>query len=236
MVLHPFITGTKEPEDCLVLIVDLQDSTKFYNAPDAEDSVRIYLNHVMKDLDQMIRGGFPDRSRAQSKSTKGAMPHPDHVKFLGDGFLFIWKTAKLKNRKKNLMTFIAHLISYQQKFEDTNNHFLKGDVNKAKLPTAIRYGMAGGHLRMFTVKGHPEIQEWLGPAINMASRLESYCKELGFLLHDIRILKRKDLEELGFAKLYARSIRGADGEVLVYVDHQAFSTLGKRSAMLFRGL
>lgn len=232
MILSPFVTGSKQPEECLVLIIDLQNSTEFYKVADAEASIRTYLNHLIADLDLIMRGGYPHKAGSAKRKASNGMPAPVSVKFMGDGFLVIWKSSKLK--KKALLTFIAHLMNYQQEFGEFNKRVLKEDVNKTGLPTGIRYGMTYGVLRMFKVKGHRTTTEWIGPAINMASRLQGYCKELGFLLHDIRSLTHKDLTALGFEKVMATKMRGAGGELPVYVDHMGFRGLGKETMKLFR--
>lgn len=231
MILSTFVAGNPHSVKCLVLSVDLQDSTPFYDQKDAEASILAYLNHLIVDLNTMLRGGYPGELQAKSKKKEDPMPAPLAVKFMGDGFLFIWKQSAVK--KKALMKFIANLQTYQNEFKAANNRAMMGDVNRAKLPKALRCGMAGGGLRRLKVKGHQSTEEWIGPAINFACRLQAYSNELKFLLHDVGVLTNAELERIGWMKVKAKKIKGTDGPLLVYGDHMRFSHMGTRTAELF---
>lgn len=230
MILSPFVAGNPHSVKCLVLSVDLQDSTPFYDQKDAEASILAYLNHLIGDLNTLLRGTYPGDQNTKSKKGE-PMPTPLAVKFMGDGFLFIWKQTTVK--KKALMGFIANLQAYQDEFKAANNRAMKGEVNRAKLPKALRCGMAGGGLRRLKVKRHKTTEEWIGPAINFACRLQAYSNEVKFLLHDIGVLDNADLARIGWMKVKAKKIKGTDGPLLVYVDHMRFRALGTKTADLF---
>ena len=232
MVLSSFLPGRRQLVECLVLSIDLQDSTPFYAASDSGTSVREYLNHLISDLNIILQGHYPHDGKTTGKGQRHPMPKPLAIKFMGDGFLFIWKRSTVK--QKALMTFIANMQTYVNAFKTVNNRALKGEVNKASLPKALRCGLVGGGLHSFKVKGHKTTEEWIGPAINLACRLQSYCKELKFIMHNTGVLTSKELTSLGWMKVVATEIRGHDGMLPVYVNETSFRPLSQASGKLFK--
>mgnify|MGYP000931652878 CR=1 FL=1 len=232
MELKPF-AGAEKPEPCLILCIDLQNSTEFFKSPDADVSVQRYLNKLIADLNALIKAKPTsiDENGADFSRAK-AMPRLAHSKFLGDGFLLIWHMSQL--RSSTVRDFLERLMHFQRRFPDFNKKLLQAEINTLQVPNAIRFGLTAGSLRRLIVdRRKPYLDEWIGPGINRAARLQGYCKELGFLAHDVHLLDHADLAALDLVKVVAVKMKSHEEKILVHVDSMAFSTLSESSSGLF---
>lgn len=110
----------------------------------------------------------------------------------------------------------------------TLNEQLRDEVQFDFLPPNIRIAIARGELLELTISENGQ-HEYSGYCINLASRLQSYCKELHFIASARVAPTRRILAEYKYAKVIATKLRGLDREpVLVDLgDFQALSDAAK---------
>lgn len=217
----------------LVMIFDLEGFSRFFNQPDISDYVTRFLNPVFEAVDVSVNEGT-----AYWLSPPGAPPDeypqyapleylPSHVKFMGDGALYIWTpekegkdfneefTAILMNRLWNLKTNFGNVVS---KCTD--------DVPVVDLPPRIRFGLARGTIYELIHKNTHQ-REYIGYCINLASRLQSYCPDLGIIASARLRIPSHILKEHGYMKVVATRIKGFQEEVVV-VDSEEFEGLNPK--------
>src|SRR5207249_2003782 len=99
-------------------------------------------------------------------------------------------------------------------------------------PRRIRFGVAAGSVYKLTYEDGSGT-EYIGYAINLASRLQKYCRELGFIGSARVDLPRKFLKECSYIRVVAKDLKGFPREI-VLVDEREFGALDEaRKTMLF---
>ena len=214
----------------LAMIFDLEGFSKFFNQPDVQNYVPRYLNHIIKAVSIAIYGG----EDYWSSSDTGCKPQklkplqylPIHEKFLGDGVLYVWVT---KNGTSFIPNFITDLINrlwniriFFNVINKRNEYF----VPVFEVPKKIRFGFARGTIYELTHETSEE-KEYLGSCINLASRLQQYCPQLGFIasgrlqIRDLTIIKNN------YKKVVASKLKGFPQEFVI-VDNDEFNELDKQ--------
>jgi len=210
------------PEQALVLMFDLEEFSKFFSQPDVHTYVPKYLNHILECMNIIISGGIAywDKDDKGEAEVFGAMPEPIHTKYLGDGMLYIWKYNDFS--RENLIRFVNRLWNFKINF---NEILLKcsEDVPVIDIPQKIRFGISAGSIYRLIYKNSKN-DEYIGYSINLASRLQNYCKELGFIFSGRVNPIKKDVEEFNYLKVVATKLRGFPSEI-VYVDKSEFEEL-----------
>ena len=119
----------------------------------------------------------------------------------------------LCNRLWNLQNEFAGLII--QRVAD--------DVPVFEVPRRIRFGIARGTVYELTKSGSSE-KEYIGFCVNLASRLQHYCPQLGFLASARLGLPKAVLNKHGYQRIVATKIKGFPNEIVV-VDKDEFEKL-----------
>lgn len=224
-----FKTQASIAKDALVLIFDLEGFSRFFSQPDVQEYVTKYLNRVFDTVSSCIFGG----KIFWSKNDISPFLTPTHVKFLGDGALYIWSfnRGEKEKKKQSILYFINRLWNIKNDFGklvDTCSE----DVPVVDLPRKIRFGLASGSVHKIYYK-YSARTEYIGYCINLASRLQGYCRDLGFIASARIGFRERDITKHGYIKVVAKKLDGFPREV-VLVDKDEFDDLpSKLSKELF---
>jgi len=96
-------------------------------------------------------------------------------------------------------------------------------VPVSNLPSWIRCGIARGGISELT-SAEQSAKEYIGVCINLASRFQHYCPDLGFIASAKVDLRDQVLERHGYKRVIAKKIKGFPKEVVI-VDRQEYEQL-----------
>ena len=99
------------------------------------------------------------------------------------------------------------------------------------VPQRIRFGLARGTIYELRRK-HTSQREYIGFCINLASRLQKYCPDLGFIASARLGLAESVLKEFGYIKVVAKQIKGFPREIVI-VDGSEFDALDPKTKDLY---
>lgn len=217
-----FKSSASYPEHALVVMFDLEEFSKFFSQPDVQMYVPKYLNSILNCMNIIIYGGeaYWYRDEKDEPTKYNALPIPLHIKFLGDGMLYIWKFNDFK--KDNIVEFINRLWNLKISFDDVVEKCSE-DVPVIDIPKNIRFGISAGSVYKLTYQNSKR-DEYIGYSINLASRLQNYCKELGFIVSGRVTTPKKLMDENKYTKAVASKLEGFPNEI-VYVDSSEFDLL-----------
>lgn len=200
----------------LVLIYDLEGFSLFFNQPDAPRYVPLFLNHVSSAIESIIFGGHAYWAPAGEQDLT-ALSKPIHEKFVGDGCMYVWTQDGQSDQE-----WAAFIVKLCNRVWNLKNEFsavvlrASNDIPIAELPKRIRFGLAGSTVQQLTTADRPH-DEYVGICLNLASRLQKYCQELGFIASARIGVSEQHITEHGYTKIVATKIRGFPRE-LVIVD------------------
>ena len=217
-----FDSTASRPRHGLALVYDLEGFSKFVNQPDVQGYVPKFLNEVSRAMSICISGGEAYWDNNIPKPEALGMV-PVHEKFLGDGALYLWVdnndkqiesnfVQNLCNRVFNLKTMFPEVLKKCHEF-----------VPVVDLPQRIRFGLARGTIYELRRKNSSQ-REYIGFCINLASRLQKYCMELGFIASARLELPDRMLKQNGYVKVVATQIKGFPREIVI-VDADEFKAL-----------
>ncbi len=208
--------------DGLALIFDLAEFTKFLNIADAHIFAPRFLNRVIDAVHTEFFGGeaywLPHQQVCEPLAVE-----PIHEKFLGDGALYIWRLPADEQAAHDL---IADLSVRMWNLQHAFDRILDGcaeDIPVRELPPAIRFGIARGNVYELTAGGEAD-PEFMGPCINLASRLQKYCPELRFTASARVDLQKSFLTQMSFKKVVATQLRSFPRETVI-VDEDEYANL-----------
>lgn len=219
-----FLPKLTESKNAIVLIFDLEGFAAFYNKPDIQDYILHYLNQVFDALSVCIYGGEAYWLDWVDPTLQPLLLSPIHEKFLGDGALYLWESDDEKKTFPEM--FITNLINRLwnlKKYFSKLNEKCADLVPIAERPKRIRFGIARGNIYEI-VRKKGEEKEYIGICINLASRLQSYCPDLGFIASARIGLTKETLEKHGYIKVIAKNIKGFPREEVV-VEKDEFNLL-----------
>jgi class 3 adenylate cyclase len=212
----------EKPQDGIAMIFDLQGFSKFANQPDVHEFIPRYLNTVIGAVETCIFGG----EAYWLKKTETYLPMfvlPVHRKFMGDGMLYLWSLGDVP--RSNVPGFATRLCNrlwdLKARFKKVNRACAAGPVTN--FPPRIRFGVARGSISALTCGNQAE-KEYIGVCINLASRLQHYCPEIGFVGSARLDLRDLVLERHGYKRVVAKKIKGFPKEVVI-VDRQEYERL-----------
>jgi class 3 adenylate cyclase len=216
-----FDATASRPKRAVALIYDLEGFSRFFNQPDVQDYVPQFLNTINRALSIMILGGktfWGDKEDVSPLSLQ-----PAHYKFLGDGGLCLWvERADQKITTSFVAMLCNRLWNVQNRFEDilktSHDH-----VPVVDIPKKIRFGIARGTVYELRHKGSRH-KEYIGFCINLASRLQKYCPELGFIASARIGMNEERLVKYGYMRVVAKAIRGFPQEIVI-VDKDEYEEL-----------
>lgn len=204
----------------VAVIYDLEGFTDFCTRPQIEKHIPTLLNRVAELICSCLDPAWvPSSPLAFSCGDWGK---PTHLKFLGDGALVLWPLPHEVDRSRMfLMALLNRLFVARQSYSDVLDH-CRDDFGVLDVPERLRFGLAAGDVVELT--GENGKPEFVGFPINLASRLQSYCRPLGFLASARIGLPSESLEANGFQKVKALGLRGFSTEVLI-ADRKDFDAL-----------
>jgi len=220
--INKFKSKASQPEQGLVVIFDLEGFSKFFSQPDVKDYVPMYLNIVLSAISLCFEGGeaYWTKGKDDEFWKMSKLHSPMHSKFLGDGALYIWKYNDFtENQRKHL---INRLWLLKNNFNKVTEKALD-DIPILDIPKNIRFGIAAGTVHKLTyLKSNKE--EYIGYSINLASRLQSYCRDIGLSVSGRINIKTKNLESSDYIKVVAKAIKGFPQEIVI-VDKNDYDDL-----------
>ncbi len=203
---------------------DLEGFSRFFNQPDVQDYVPVFINHVSTAISACIYGGKSYWRGNDDVETDALQSLPVHEKFLGDGAMYIW----LHDDRIPLTTdFARQLCNRLWTLKSYFDEVLKSATDilpVLDVPDRLRFGVAAGTIYELRQQGSAA-REYIGFCINLASRLQKYCPELGFIASARIGLPQSVLEEHGYIKVVAKSLKGFPREVVI-VDQGEWEALG----------
>ena len=166
--------------DGLVIVYDVAGFSAFFNLPDIYGHVPGYLNQVTEAVQILLDLKQPYWGPPLVGKAEYGARVPVHRKFLGDGELLIFDLSQVADSAKFVRSLLADFWSLQAHFDAVVER-IREMIPIVGIPDRIRLGVSRGHIH--TLVGEDESgPEYIGIAINLASRLSVYCKDLGALI------------------------------------------------------
>lgn len=210
--------------EALAAVFDLSGFTTFCSQIDPQLSVPDYLSRFLDWIFDEIQKQFVIR-----KQTKGRLLYsnfPFLAKFMGDGVLFLWDTKNLDGIQIcNIVLMLEKIqIQYKKKFYPK----IKTIVTYA--PNTLRCGIARG-----TVFSVGDGNDYVGPCINIASRLQKMCG-LTFCASRKGFDFEKYMLPTAASRYEIKSIqlRGTGDSELIWVPKHEFKRLKTDKKSLFQ--
>lgn len=209
-------------EQAIVLIFDLEGFSKFFSQPDVHEYVPKFLNYVISEIDATIKGGKPHWAVDIDGNQMNVPAFPEllHSKFLGDGGMYIWQYEDFteKQRLELISTFWLMKLKFKRIVRKASELIPFLDI-----PQKIRFGISAGSVYKLTYEdSHRE--EYIGYSINLASRLQSYCSDIGFMVSGRLNIRAADLKGGQYKKVIANKIKGFPREIVI-VDQVEYEEL-----------
>lgn len=219
-----FSGKASHPKNALALIYDLEGFSKFFNQPDVQDYVPVFLNHVSQAMGVCLFGGDCYWAKKKVEVYKPLVLRVVHEKFMGDGALYIIApgAGATDLNPSTLQALCNRLWNLKRTFEKVVRKSLEL-VPVAELPRRIRFGVSRGAVYELR-RPNTTAREYIGFCINLASRLQSYCPDLGFIASARLMIPDKELIENGYRKTVATKLRGFPSEIVI-VDTVEYDSL-----------
>lgn len=209
--------------EALAAAFDLSGFTNFCSQVDPHLAVPEYLSRFLDWLFDEIKTEFVAKSYENGKELWAELPFL--AKFLGDGVLFLWDTQNMGGTEIcNVVTSLKIICD-----DYVDDFYPKIRTQVVGPPDMLRCGIARG--RVFSV-GNGE--DYVGPCINMASRLQklsflTFCfPRRGF---DVKKYMTKSLASELVVRLV--SIPGIGESELVWILKEEFGKLPEKERELF---
>jgi class 3 adenylate cyclase len=209
-------------EQAIVLIFDLEGFSKFFSQPDVHEYVPKFLNYIIHEIEQTIKGGKPKWAVDTDGNEMHLPVFPEllHSKFLGDGGMYIWRYEDFTEQQR--LELISTFWLMKLKFK-TIVRKMRELIPFLDIPKKIRFGISAGSVYKLTYEdSHRE--EYIGYSINLASRLQNYCSEIGFIVSGRLNIAASDLEGGQYQKVVANKIKGFPQEIVI-VDQAEYEEL-----------
>jgi class 3 adenylate cyclase len=220
------------PQNAVALLYDLEGFSQFFNQPDVQDYVPAFLNHVSAAVGVCLFGGteyWTDNLKLGPLQVQVA-----HEKFTGDGALYILLPAPGDSDfpTSTLPNLCNRLWNLKQHFGNVVKKSLE-EVPVVQVPRHIRFGLSRGSVYELRKPG-TSATEYIGFCLNLASRLQKYCRELGFIASARLMLPDEVIAAHDYIKVVATQISGFSNEI-VLVDKDEYQALSEeRRSALFK--
>ncbi len=210
--------------DSIAAIFDLSGFTKFCNQRDPHLCVPAFLSEFLDWLFKAIPTEMEGKEHEAGKAFNTELPF--FAKFTGDGVLFLWDAADMDEVYRcNVLVFMRNTcIEYQRTF------LAKTRDRYRAVPNKLRCAIARGD-----VYSIGDGKDFIGPCINIASRLLSYSGIMccfansGFDLKSGMV--RSSIARYSVKKALLRGM--GEAEELICVDEGDFEELDKNEKKLF---
>lgn len=184
MATLTFDPNPTTPEQAIVVCFDAEGFSKFCNHPDRQAQISRFAYSVFQLLDKLTISPV-DYIVNRPLVAKPRIVAPNFIKFTGDGGILIW-TGSEKRFDKNFRTLlVATMRRYQLEYREAVPEW-ESEWCATDLPKKIRVGIAMG--LVYPLKAppiillHDETIDYVGYCINLAVRLQSHCREVGFVV------------------------------------------------------
>lgn len=201
------------PIHAIVLLFDLEGFSKFFSQPDVHEYVPKYLNLIIESIETCFKGGTAywilNKNGNPQKYTP--LAYPIHSKFLGDGALYILNHNDFGDDK--IITLLNRLWNLKNNFE----HVYKKSIDivpVVDIPKQIRIGVSAGTVYKLTYQDSKK-EEYIGYCINLISRLQSYCREINFVVSGRLNLHQAEIEKNSYIKVVATKLAGFPKEIVL---------------------
>jgi len=214
------------PKNAVALLYDLEGFTRFFNQPDVQDYVPVFLNHVSAAVGVNLFGGrayWAHNAKIDPLEVQVA-----HEKFTGDGALYILlpPEGSADFSIDTLQHLCNRLWTLKNRFNEVVSRALE-EVPVAEVPRNVRFGLCRGSV--YELKGEAsQATEYIGYGINLASRLQKYCPELGFIASARLKLPDREVAKHGYLKVVATQLRSFPNE-MVLVDREEYMSLSEET-------
>jgi class 3 adenylate cyclase len=214
-------SSASHPQNAIALVYDLEGFSNFFNQPDVQEYIPAFLNIISESVSTCLFGGtayWQDNAKYPPLSST-----PIHEKFMGDGGLYIFTPDGLTDFREGFpVTLCNRLYMLRKNF----HHVVQKCTDTVPvfgIPKKIRFGLARGSV--YELSSHHGAQsEYIGFCINLSSRLQAYCPELGFIVSARLKIPAERLSDSGYKKVIATKIKGFPKE-LVFVDGDEYQKL-----------
>src|SRR5580765_4051362 len=210
------------PKNAVALLYDLEGFSRFFNQPDVQEYVPAFLNYVSAAMGVNLFGG--EAYWANNATIDPLQIEVVHEKFTGDGALYIlippggapdFPTGTLQHLCNRVWTLKNRFSAVVNKALET--------VPVVEVPRKVRFGLSRGSVYELQTQG-TKGSEYIGFSINLASRLQKYCPELGFIASARLMLSDREIVRHGFMKVVATKLRGFADEIVV-IDSVEYDAL-----------
>lgn len=221
-----------EPVSVAACVVDLQAFTPFC----LQEGAATRLNYLLRETFQHLAETFHLREKQaeafeEASSFTLVGERPLHFKFLGDGALLLWRLPKAEAESRHMYLELVnrlHIVRYT--FHEVRERAIdeSGLPESTAMPPSIRVGAARGNVYRVTNR-YSGTEEFVGLPLNLAARMEGYCKDLGFMA-SARDVPESDLEGTGFIRVEtsAKPSGFAESESVI-VDRLDFQRLNAKA-------
>jgi len=211
------------PKNAVALLYDLEGFSRFFNQPDVQDYVPAFLNHVSAAIGVNLFGG--EAYWVQNNAIIDPLKiQVAHEKFTGDGALYILLppdgTADFP--VGTLQHLCNRLWTLKSRFDAVVSRALEM-VPVVEVPRKVRFGLSRGSVYELRTSDTSD-SEYIGFSLNLASRLQKYCPEVGFIASARLMLSDRDIAKHGFVKVVATQLRGFQDEI-VLIDRVEYEAL-----------
>jgi class 3 adenylate cyclase len=216
------LTAPSKETDSVAAVFDLSGFTKFCNQIDPQLAVSEYLASFLDWLFKAVKEeSVVNTPKGKKKDKDSDIPAwatlPFFAKFLGDGVLFLWDASKITEKAICSIPTLGLQVSARYYLE-----FLpKISFEVVDPPQVLRCGIARGK-----VLSVGDGQDFVGPCINMASRLQKLSDiPVSFSRRGFNAEKHMNPHMRGHFLLKKVAVRGVGEHELVYVSKDEFEEL-----------
>jgi len=218
------ISSPSKEVEAIAAIFDLTGFTAFCKQVDPHLVIPPYLSRFLDWLFNEIKQSFVQKSYKEGKRLWTDLPFL--AKFLGDRVLFLWNARNMSG------VAICNLLGLLQDicFHYIEKFYPEIRTQVAEAPKALRCGVARG--KVYSVGNG---QDYVGPCINMASRLQKFSNLTFCFSHrgfDIDKDMHENVRQFFVKKRVA--IRGVGENEIVVLVKSEFASLPDEDRELFR--
>lgn len=204
----------------IVASVDLAGFSTFCNQPEPAVATTVpdLIKLVFDTLNELL-SQTRDEGKVYNTLIKpaddGKLPIPLLNKFTGDGALMGWFRDSDEQFSQNFRNLVVDTLRRFQKELSRRLPVWEKEWQIQKMPKQVRVGIATGIVyalrKPHRVTSLTDPFDYAGYCINLAVRLQSYCGELGFLIHG-----NLHPELPGLERRIAIGLKGAQSESVAF--------------------
>ncbi len=214
-----FKNKASHPKNAVALVYDLEGFSNFFNQPDVQEYVPEFLNHISESISICLFGG---KAYWTDEKYSPLAINVAQEKFMGDGALYVILPNENKFSDISLQVLCNRLWNLKTFFGKVSNKAME-IVPVTEIPQKIRFGLSRGSV--YELKHQSSrANEYIGFCINLSSRLQSYCRDIGFIASARIKIPDSQIEKNGYIKVIATAIDGFANE-LVIVDKSEYEGL-----------